>query len=318
MATDTLKDKVCLVTGATSGIGFETALALAKMGGTIVVGGRDMEKASNAVIKIRSASNNPNVDFLLADLSDFVEVKKFAEEFKQQYKRLDVLVNNAGAIFKDYDVNPQGIEMTMALNLFSIYLLTGSLLDILQGSAPARVINVSSMLHKTAKNEFDGFNEESTYKALNAYGLSKLGLLHFNTILAERLQGTGVTTNAMHPGWVKSNFGSGFYTGFYGFIDTIFKPIQITPQKGAETIVYLASSPDVEKISGKYFIKNKAVPSSSASYDTKTSDLVWELCKQQTGFEYAFKEKTPEKETTVTDNEKNEGVKSDDDKPGGI
>jgi len=318
MATNTLKDKVCLVTGATSGIGFETALALAKMGATVVVGGRDMEKASNSVIKIRSASDNPNVDFLLADLSDFEEVKKLATEFKEQYKRLDVLVNNAGAIFKDYDENPQGIEMTMALNLFSIYLLTGSLLDVLQNSAPARIINVSSMLHKTAKNEFDGFNNETTYKALNAYGLSKLGLLHFNTILAERLQGTGVTTNAMHPGWVKSNFGSGFYTGFYGVIDTLFKPIQITPQKGAETIVYLASSPDVEKINGKYFIKSKAVPSSSASYDTKTSDRVWELCRQETGFEYEFKEKTIEKETDTVENNTNELPKSDDDKPGGI
>lgn len=318
MTTNALKDKVCLITGATSGIGLETAIALANMGATVVVGGRDLERASNAVIKIRTASNNPNVDFLLADLSDFVEVKRFAEEFKQQYKRLDVLVNNAGAIFKEYDENPQGVEMTMALNLFSIYLLTGSLLDVLQHSAPSRIINVSSMVHKLGKNEFDGFNDESSYKALNSYALSKLGLLHFNTILSEKLQGTGITSNAMHPGWVKSNFGSGFYTGFYGFLDTIFKPVQISSQKGAETIVYLASSPVVEKISGKYFVKNKVIPSSSASYNTKASDYVWELCRQQTGFEYEFKEKPVDLEKKVEDSNDAKAKKSDDDKPGDI
>jgi len=313
-----MKDKVCLVTGATSGIGFETAMELAKMGATVVVGGRDMEKASNAVIKIRSESNNSNVDFLLADLSDFVEVKKFAEEFMQQYKRLDVLVNNAGAIFKEFDVNPQDIEMTMALNLFSPYLLTGLLLDVLQKSAPSRVVNVSSMMHKMAKNEFGNFNKELDYKALNAYAKSKLALMHFNSMLAEKLDGTNVTVNVMHPGWVKSNFGTGFYTGFYGFIDTVFKPVQISSKKGAETIIYLASSDEVEKINGKYFIKKRAVPSSQATYSLTVRKAIWVFCQEQTGFTYEFNEPVVEKEVKKEETKIEVETKGkSDDKPGG-
>jgi NAD(P)-dependent dehydrogenase (short-subunit alcohol dehydrogenase family) len=303
-----MKNKVCLVTGGTSGIGFETALALANMGAIVVIGSRDMERASNAVIKIRMESNNPNVDFLLADLSDFVEVKRFAEGFKQQYKRLDVLVNNAGGIFREFDLNPQDIELTMSLNLYGVYLLTGHLLDILQKSSPSRIINVSSTVHRMVKNQFERFNNEQTYNGLNAYATSKLALLHFNYGLAEKLQNTGVVVNAMHPGWVKSNFGSGFYTGFYGIINTLFKPIQISPKKGAATIIYLATSPQVEKITGKYFVKQKAVASSPASYDKRATQYVWQLCEQTTGFTYQFKEpdawKKEETEIKGTSNDK--------------
>jgi NAD(P)-dependent dehydrogenase (short-subunit alcohol dehydrogenase family) len=284
----TMQNKICLVTGATSGIGYVTALELAKMGATVVVGGRDMEKAANTVIKIRSESNNQNVDFLLADLSDFKEIQKFATEFKAQYSRLDVLVNNAGAVFKEYDTNPDRIEMTMALNFFGIYLLTGLLLDIMQASAPSRIINVSSMLHQLAKNNFSGYNEELSFKPLNSYGLSKLALLHFTYELSRKLEGSGVSANAMHPGWVKSNFGSGFYTGFYGFINTIFKPVQSTPEQGASTIIFLASSADVEKETGKYFIKKKAVKSSNASYDKNVSAQLWELAGTTCHFNYKF------------------------------
>ncbi len=309
-----MKNKVCLVTGATSGIGFETALELAKMGATIVVGGRDMEKASNAVIKIRTESNNSSVDFLLGDLSDFEEVKKFASEFLQQYKQLDVLINNAGAIFKEFDANPQDIEMTFALNLFSPYLLTGLLLEALQNSAPSRIINVSSMVHKMAKNEFQNFNKELDYKGLNVYAKSKLALMHFTYALAEKLNDTGVTVNVMHPGWVKSNFGSGFYTGFYGFIDTLFKPVQVPPKKAAETIVYLASSDEVDKVSGKYFIKKKQVPSSQASYSQLAGKETWALCEEQTGFTYKIKEKEGAKKE---DTSENTVTTKSDDKPGG-
>lgn len=310
-----MKDKVCLITGATSGIGYETALALAKKGATVVLGGRDMEKASNAVIKIRTESNNPNVDFLLADLSDFVEVKNFANEFKKQYKRLDVLVNNAGAIFKDFDYNPQDIELTMALNLFSPYLLTGELLDIIQQSAPSRVINVSSTMHKTAKNDFGDFNNEKNYKPMVAYSNSKLGLIHYTYALAEKLSGTGVTVNAMHPGWVKSNFGTGFYSGFYGVIDKMFKPVQITPEKGAATIVYLATSDEVDMVSGKYFVKGRPVTSSMSSYNKRATTHIWNMCKEFTDFEYEIKQ--PEKKSEEK-KEEIEPKQSNDNKPGGV
>jgi NAD(P)-dependent dehydrogenase (short-subunit alcohol dehydrogenase family) len=282
----TMQNKVCLVTGATSGIGFVTALELAKMGATVVVGGRDMEKSANTVIKIRSESNNQNVDFLLANLSDFEEVRTFAVEFKAQYKRLDVLVNNAGAVFKEYDENSDRLEMTMALNFFSPFLLTGLLLDTLKGSAPSRIINVSSMMHQMAKNNFNNFNNEANYKAFNAYSLSKLALMHFTYELDRKLKGSGVMVNAMHPGWVKSNFGSDVYTGFYGVVDTLSKPLQLTPEQGANTIIYLASSDEVENVSGKYFVKKKAVNSSAASYDKQVSADLWEMAENKCKMKY--------------------------------
>lgn len=310
-----MKNKICLVTGATSGIGFATAMELAKLGATVVVGGRDMEKAANAVIKIRSESNNPNVDFLLADLSDFEEVKKLAEDFKSQYSRLDVLVNNAGAAFREFDTNANRIEMTMALNFFSPFLLTGLLMEKLQESVPSRIINVSSMLHQMAKNYFRDYNDEQTYKALNAYSLSKLALLHFTYELAAKLKGTGVTANAMHPGWVKSNFGKDIYTGFYGVIDTIFKPFQSTPEQGASTIIYLASSKDIENETGKYYIKKKESKSSTDSYDKKVSSELWDLAESVCHFNYLIKpadlSKTLEK---IPGPEKIETPKEDDTK----
>jgi NAD(P)-dependent dehydrogenase (short-subunit alcohol dehydrogenase family) len=285
-----MKDKVCLVTGATSGIGYVTALELAKMGATVIVGGRDMEKSANTVIKIRSESNNQNVDFLLADLSNFEEVRKLSGEFKKQYQRLDVLVNNAGAIFKEYDENADRLEMTMALNFFSPFLLTGLLLDVLQKSKPSRIINVSSTLHNSAKNNFGNFNDEVNYSALGAYSLSKLALMHFTYELARKLQYPGITVNAMHPGWVKSNFGNDFYKGFYGVINTLSSPLQLTPEQGASTIIYLASSNDVEKVTGKYFVKKKATNSSTASYNKDISAELWEMAENKCKIKYAFQE----------------------------
>jgi len=297
-----MQSKICLVTGASSGIGFATAVELAKMGATVVVGGRDMEKTANSVIKIRSESNNPNVDFLLGDLSNFEEVRKFAAEFKTQYQRLDVLVNNAGAIFKEYDENADRIEMTMALNFFSPFLLTGLLLDTLQTSVPARIINVSSMMHQSASNNFNNFNNESTYKATSAYSLSKLALMHFTYELADKLKNTGITVNAMHPGWVKSNFGQGFYTGVYGVINTISSPLQLTPEQGASTIVYLASAKEVENISGKYFVKKKATNSSSASYNKQVAAELWEMAERKCKFNYVFQTHNQQNTTVEPEN----------------
>jgi NAD(P)-dependent dehydrogenase (short-subunit alcohol dehydrogenase family) len=307
-----MHEKVCLITGATSGIGYVTALELAKMGATVVIGGRDMEKTANVAIKIRSESNNPNVDFLLADLSNFAETRQFASEFCKQYTKLDVLVNNAGAIFKEYDENPDRIEMTMALNFFSPYLLTGLLLEKMQAAEKARIINVSSMMHQMASNQYANFNIETNYKPLGAYALSKLALMHFTYSLAEKLKGTGISVNAMHPGWVKSNFGSDFYTGFYGVINTVFKPIQSTPEHGASTIVYLASSPEVENTTGKYFIKRKATGSSSASYDRSTANYLWDLAQSTCKFHYQFGQKENSQSQIETGEKKADGGPSED------
>jgi len=284
--TNEMQDKICLITGATSGIGFVTALELAKKGATVVVCGRDQEKTANAVIKIRSQSNNPNIDFLLADLSDFKQVQRLAEEFNSAYPRLDVLVNNAGAIFKEFDLNHQRVELTMALNHFGVFLLTGLLMDTLKASAPSRIINVSSMLHKNGKINLQDLNNELNYSGLNAYSNSKLAMLHFTYELDRKLKGTQVTVNAMHPGWVKSNFGSEYKTGVYGVMDTLLKPIQLTPEQGAQTIVYLASSPEVENVSGKYFVKKKATASSTSSYNEAVSKDLWLISEKLTDFNW--------------------------------
>jgi len=281
-----LKDKICLITGATSGIGYVTALELAHKGATVVVCGRDQEKTANVVIQIRSLTNNPKVDFLLADLSDFNEVKRLAEEFIRSYGKLDVLVNNAGAIFREFDLNRQRTEMTMALNHFGIFLLSGLLINVLKKSTPSRIINVSSMLHKNGKIDFENMNTENGYKGLQAYNNSKLALLHFTYELDRKLRGSGIAVNAMHPGWVKRNFGSDYKTGVYGVIDTLFKPIQLTSEQGAQTIIYLASSSEVENISGKYFVKKKAIPSSDSSYNEAFSKQLWKLSEQITGFDW--------------------------------
>jgi retinol dehydrogenase 12 len=281
-----MKDKVCLITGATSGIGYVTALELAKKGATVVVCGRDEEKTANVVIQIRSKSNNPNVDFLLADLSDFDQVRKLAEEFKIAYPRLDVLVNNAGGIFRYFDLNRQKIEMTMALNHFSVFLLTGLLIDVLKASAPSRIINVSSMAHKMGKNQFEEFYNESNYKAFNAYANSKLALMHFTFELSKRLEGSRVTANAMHPGWVKSAFSKDYQTGFIGLMDKMLSPIQLTPEQGAETIVYLASSVEIANVSGQYFIKMKQSTPSNAAMQSEISKELWNLSEQKTKFKW--------------------------------
>jgi NAD(P)-dependent dehydrogenase (short-subunit alcohol dehydrogenase family) len=281
-----MKDKICLITGATSGIGYISALELAKKGATVIVCGRDKEKTANAVIQIRSLSNNKNVDFLLADLSNFDEVRNLSKEFINAYPRLDVLINNVGAIFREFSLNRQNIEMTMALNHYSVFLLTGLLLETIKNSAPSRIINVSSMAHKFGNNNFSDYSSGSKYKAFSVYGNSKLAMLHFTNGLLKKLSGTKVTVNAMHPGWVKTAFSKDYQKGFIGMMDKLLRPIQLTPEQGAQTVVYLASSNEVSNISGKYFIKNKiSVPSEMATNETVSIEL-WKKSEQITSFEW--------------------------------
>jgi retinol dehydrogenase 12 len=281
-----MKDKICLITGATSGIGYVTAHELALKGATVIVCGREQEKTANVVLKIRKETNNPNVDFLLADLSDFEQVKKLASEFLNTWQRLDVLVNNAGGIFREFDLNRQNIEITMALNVFSIYLLTGILSDVLKKSTPSRVINVSSMAHKMGNNNFDLLPNEKNYKAFQAYGNSKLALMHLNREMHNRLNPSGVCVNVMHPGWVKSAFAKDYQSGIIGLVERMMHPLQLTPEQGAQTIVYLASSDEVSGISGKYFIKLKEAQPSAASMDTQISAKMWTWCEKMTGYKW--------------------------------
>ncbi|MFN8257369.1 MAG: SDR family oxidoreductase [Bacteroidales bacterium] len=282
-----MKDKICLITGATSGIGFVTALELAVKGATVIVCGRDQEKTANAVLKIRKESNNPKVDFLVADLSDFEQVKKLAGEFINTWPKLDVLVNNAGGIFREFDLNRQNIEMTMALNVFSVYLLTGLLSGLLKSSAPSRIINVSSMAHKMGNNNFDILLNEKNYKAFQAYSNSKLALMHLNHEMHTRLSPSGVCVNVMHPGWVKTGFAKDYQAGLIGVMEKMMHPFQLTPEQGAQTIVYLAESDEVAGISGKYFIKMKEASPSSAAMQTEISAKMWTWCEKMTHYKWS-------------------------------
>ncbi|MBN1978270.1 MAG: SDR family oxidoreductase [Anaerolineae bacterium] len=273
--------KVCLVTGGASGIGAATARALAQRGAVVVLVDRAREKGAATADQIRQQTGNPAVEFMLADLSAQEEVRRLAQEFKRRYQRLDVLVNNAGAIFPRRQESVDGIEMTFALNYLGYFLLTNLLLDTLKTSAPARIVNVSSRSHARAQINFDDLQSRAGYRGLQAYAHSKLAIVLFTYELARRLEGTGVTANALHPGLVATNFGMN-NGGFIGLVMRLFRPSFISPERGAQTSIYLATSPKVEGVTGKYFVKRKAVPSSPASYDTATASRLWQVSAAHT------------------------------------
>ena len=258
--------KICLVTGATAGIGEATASGLAALGATVVVAGRSMERCVAAVERIKQQTGNQNVDHLLADLSSLKQVRSLADEFKSSHSRLDVLVNNVGAINLARRETVDGVELTFSLNHLSYFLLTHLLLDLLKSSAPARVVNVSSSSHRKARINFDDLLGHRGYRGMRAYGQSKLGNVLFTYELARRLEGTGVTANALHPGVVATRFLAN--NGWIGPIFSFFFGLRgISPENGARTSVYLASSDEIEGITGGYYEKSQAVRSAPASYD---------------------------------------------------
>jgi retinol dehydrogenase-12 len=278
-----LRGQVCLVTGATSGIGEVTAHALARMGATVVVLGRNPEKGAATLASIQQVSGNPSVDFLLADLTDQGQVRRAAAEFRERHARLDVLINNAGGFFWRRQESVDGIEMTLALNHLAPFLLTNLLLDRLKASAPARVINVSSDVHRSVQMDFDDLQMERSYSAWKAYGRSKLALTLFTYELARRLGGSQVTANAVHPGFVAT--GIGLTNAFLRLFQPVMRLFAKSPEEGAETSIYLASSPDVESVTGAYFADKEAVPSSAASHDEAAAERLWEISAELTGLQ---------------------------------
>lgn len=268
--------KICLVTGATSGIGKATAQALAQMGATVVMVGRNATKTTQLVEEIRAASGNPNVDSLLADLSSQQDIRRLAAEFWTQYSHLHVLLNNAGATFTTRQLSVDGIEMTFALNHLAYFLLTNLLLDILKASAPARIINVSSDAHSGGKIDFDNLQGERSYSGFGPYGNSKLANILFTTELARRLQGTGVTVNALHPGLTSTGFGRNNPGLLMKIMGAVIPLIARSPEKGAETSIYLASSPEVQSITGKYFVKRKVTQPAPQAADQAVARKLWD------------------------------------------
>ena len=272
----TMQGKICLITGGTNGIGKNTAGELARIDATVIIVGRNAQKTAQVVDEIRAATGNKNVDFLLADLSSQQEVRRLADEFKSKYSQLHVLLNNAGAVFMQRQLSVDGIEMTFALNHLAYFLLTDLLLDTLIASAPARIINVSSDAHSGSKIEFDNLQGERNYNS-SAYGNSKLANILFTMELARRLEGSGVTVNALHPGFVSTGFGSNNPGLLMKIIRAVVPLIARSPAKGAQTSIYLASSRDVEGITGKYFYDSHVISSAPQASDIVTAGKLHEI-----------------------------------------
>ena len=279
-----MNGKVVLITGGTSGIGRATATALAGMGAEVVITGRNRERGEGAVEEIRRESGSDKVSLLLADLAVQAEVRKLAEEFKERHDRLDVLINNAGLVQSKRTETADGIELTLAVNHLAPFLLTNLLLDLLKRSAPSRVITVSSGAERMGKINFDDLQSKRRYSGFPVYGMTKLANIVFTFELAERLEGTGVTANCMHPGGVNTNFGTN-NRAFSILLFRAFKPFMRSPKQGADTLVYLAASPEVEGMTGEYLADRKAQTASPAAYDESVRKNLWEVSEELTGLE---------------------------------
>ena len=282
-----MQNKTILITGATAGIGEVTALELARTGAAIVGIGRNPAKCAAVATRIRQATGNPNVEFLVADLSVQAQVHQVAADFRQQYAQLDVLINNAGAVFFQRKESADGIEMTWALNHLSYFLLTHLLLDRLKASAPARIINVASDAHRGGKINFADLEGKQTYSGFGAYAQSKLANILFTYELARRLAGSGVTVNTLHPGFIASNFAMDNFVGWRRALSWLYRGVQRvaarSPEQGAATSIYLATDPAVATISGEYFVNKRIGKSTAATHDIQVAQRLWTVSAEQVG-----------------------------------
>lgn len=278
-----MQGRICLVTGATAGIGEVTARELARMGAVVVGVGRSADRCADSARRIREATGSADVEFLVADLSQQAHIHRLADEFRRRYGRLDVLVNNAGAYFNTRQVSADGIEMTMALNHLNYFLLTHLLMDALKAGDRARIVNVSSDAHRMATIDFDDIEGQRRYSGWRMYGQSKLANILFTRELARRLNGAGITANALHPGFVATRFGH----NNSGLTSLAMKALQkvaaLTPEQGAQTSLYLATSPEVAGVSGGYFNNRRAVSPSAAAQDDQAAARLWAWSLDKTG-----------------------------------
>jgi len=268
-----LGDRVFLVTGANSGIGKATGLGLARLGGTVVMACRSATRGEAARQDIVRDSGNSKVYLEIVDLASEDSTRSFAEEFQRKYPRLDVLINNAGVYTPHREVTPDGLERTFEVNYLSGFLLTHLLLDLLKKSAPSRIVNVSSSAHSGGTIHFDDLQGEQRYGGFGAYGQSKLAQILFTQELARRLQGTGVTVNACHPGVIRTNLGMGGTSAVVRFVRMFFK----SPEKGAQTPIYLSVSPEVAGVTGKYFANNRLREPSRAAQDPDVARRLFDV-----------------------------------------
>ncbi len=278
-----MQDRIVMVTGANAGIGLQTALALAEMGAHVVMVSRSRERGEQAVDEVRTATGSKMVDLLLCDYSSQTSIHQMTEQYNRDYPRLDVLVNNAGLINMSRETTVDGLETTFAVNHLGYFMNTLLLMESLQRGSAVRIVNVSSDAHRGAKINFDDLQGEQKYTGFGAYGQSKLANILFTYELDRRLAGTGIVTNVLHPGFVATNFAKNNGGIMRGVMSVIGKIAARSPEKGAETSIYLAASPEVEGISGKYFSDCKAVQSSPESYDVQVAQRLWEVSLELTG-----------------------------------
>ena len=276
LPSNNMQDKVCLVTGATSGIGKVTAKALAAQGAQVVVVGRNQQKAKDTLQQITTETGNDSVEFLLSDFSDLHQVRQLAVEFQQRYPRMDVLVNNAGAFFNTRRVTSYGVEKTFLVNHLAPFLLTNLLIDIIRISVPARIVNVSSEAHKYADMDLDDLEFKRGFSGMKAYGRSKLANIMFTYELARRLAGNGVTANALHPGHVATDMWRTNFPIIGPALKWVMSFFALSPEEGADNSIYLASSPEVDGVTGKYFVGREPAQSSAASYNEEVAQRLWE------------------------------------------
>jgi retinol dehydrogenase-14 len=281
--TPTMSGKTVLITGGTGGIGKATAIGLAALGARVAITGRDFGRAEASAADIRGATGNPDVDAFGADLSSQVAVRRLAAEVLEAYPRLDVLVNNVGGFWNTRQVTTDGLERTFALNYLAPFLLTNLLLDRLKQSAPARVVTVSSGAHPAGRIDFDGLQGERSYSGATAYSQSKLACVLFTYELARRLQGSAVTFNALHPGVVRTAFGAEDPGSVQRFLVPFVRPFLKSPAQGAATSIHLASSPDLEQMTGRYFANCKPKESSKRSYDVAVGARLWQVSADLVG-----------------------------------
>ncbi len=276
-----MKGKTCLITGGNSGIGKATALGLARMGANVAIVSRDKEKGEMALTEIIAKSGNRNVELMLADMSSQDSIRRLASDFKAGHEKLHLLVNNAGVYLTRRTTTVDGLESSFAINHLGPFLLTNLLLDILKASAPSQIVNVTSDAHNGAKINFEDLQGEKKFSGWQAYGQSKLAMILFTRELAKRLDGTGVTVNSAHPGVVRTNFAKN-NGGLVALGFRLIGPFFIGPETAAKRILHVATSPDLQGVTGKYFTKMHEAKSSQESYDDDSAQRLWKVSEQLT------------------------------------
>ena len=277
-----MQGKICLVTGATSGIGKAAATALAAQGATVILGCRNRDKGEAVKQAIAASTGNHSLDLMVADLASIASIRQGAADILARYPKLHVLINQAGLYLDQRVVTPDGLETVFVTNHLSYFLLTNLLLPALKAGAPARIVNGSGGIEGAGKLDFDDLQGAKKFSAFKALAQSKLANFVFTYDLARRLEGSGVTVNIMQPGGVKTELGKG-QGGFFAFLLRLTRPFFLTPEQGADTLVWLASAPELEHTTGGYFVKRKPAKSSARSHDAELAARLWQVSSELTG-----------------------------------